>query len=696
MYEFKYYKDYDYKKLSSIKVNKYKGRGRKGFYNNAIIMFDTETSKSGPVIFNNKGEIIPQPNYVVAFTISIRYKGKNYCTLYGNKPSELMECINNLRSNMTGTLFMYCFNLPFDWMFLRKFFFKYFGFPTKQLCLKSHKPILFEFENEIVIKDAYVLAGRKLEKWAQDLNVEHQKAIGSWNYDLIRDQDHKFTNEELYYIEHDTLSGIECIEATMKILNKNISSLPYTVTGIIRDEVKKIGERFNAHDNFSRNVPSLDTQRKLENVFHGGYTHGNRYYYGEYLPNKFIKGNITALDFTSSYPFIMLAYKLPCGRYTELPGIYSIEDILSDIKDYSFIFKFVAYGIDLKDFKTPMPYLQFSKTMSCINPVLDNGRIISCDYCEIYLNEFDLMILKDQYKFDRHACIEVEYSYKDYLPRWYTDIVYRLFYDKCTLKESDPVLYQLQKGKLNSLYGNCVTKPCRVTTEENYLTGEYIDKEFDQISEYNKYINKRKNSLLYQWGVAITSIAAYNLFQLGKCVDYKNGGQWLYSDTDSLYSNRWDMNKVNEYNNNCLKLLQANGYEPVFFNNKEYIPGVATIDGTYSEFVFMGAKRYAARDKESNELKITVAGVPKKSGAKCLNNDIHNFKQGFCFPGSITGKLTHSYIYSNEIYLDKNGNEVGDSIDLNECGYILDQAPIFGWLDNIDIEVDENEARNFR
>lgn len=690
MYTFCHYTEYDYSILKRIKVNKYRGKGARGSYNNAIIMFDTETSKTGPVEYAADGTVIPQTNIIVAFTVSIRYRGENYCTLYGNRPSELMQCLQMIRDAVKGTLFIYCFNLGFDWLFLRKFFFRSFGYPVKQLNIKAHKPILFKFDNDIIIKDAYVLAGRKLSKWAEDLNVEHQKAVGSWDYDLIRTQEHIFTPEELHYIECDTLAGIECLEVTMKMLNKNISSIPYTVTGIIREEVRTEGKEHNAHNDFLRTVPDLDTQIKLEYAFHGGYTHGNRYYYGEYFTDQ----EIEARDFASSYPFIMLAYKLPSSRFVKLDGHYSITDILNDSDDYAFLFKLVAIGVSLKDYTAPMPYLQFSKCKKIINPVLDNGRVISCDYCEIYLTEYDLMILNDLYNFESHACTEVEYSIKRYMPRWYTDIVYRLFYDKSTLKGKDPTLYMLQKGKLNSLYGNCVTKPCRLTTEECFETGEYIDKEFDQISEYNKYINKRKSVLNYAWGVWITSIAAYNLFRLGSCVDYDNGGLWLYSDTDSAYSNKWDNEKIEAYNADCRRRLKDNGYNPVIYEGKEYCPGVAALDGTYTEFCYLGAKRYAGRDADTGKLKITVAGVPKKTGAKCLEDDIHNFKMGFCFAGSITGKLQHSYIYVDEIYTDDKCNEVGDSIDLNACSYILDQEQLFDFDDYV--EVTEDGQSNFR
>ena len=694
MYQLIKYDEFDYTRLQKIRSNKYRGKGKRGHYSNAIIMLDTETSKSGPVQYDKNGDIMPQPNYVVAFTISIRFKGENICTLYGNKPSQCMECINNLRNNLIGDIFIYIFNLPYDWMFLRQYFFESFGFPKRQLCIKSHDPILFEFDNGIILKDAYVLSGRKLEKWADDLNVEHKKAVGSWDYDLIRQQNgYEFTEDELHYIEHDTLSGVECIETTMRMLHKNISTIPYTVTGIVRNEVQMIGEKNRAHDRFLRMCSTHQTQQKLESAFHGGYTHGNRYHYGKYIGLNDPETNVIAYDFASSYPFIMLAFKLPCTRFCQLDGKYSLDQIIYDSDDYAFLFKLIAVGVDLKDYHTPMPFLQFSKCERIINPVLDNGRVIRCDYCEIMLTETDAKILEKQYNFNMHACVDVEYSYKDYLPRWYTDIVYNLFKDKCTLKGKDAILYQIQKGKLNSCYGNAVQKPCKTTIEENFIDGSYNEKEdFNFEKEYNKYKNKRKSVLNYAWGVWITSMACYNLFQLFECVDYENGGRCLYADTDSCYADKWDLDKINAYNEECKRRLKANDYDPIIFEGREYCPGVAELDGVYSEFVYVGAKRYACRDAKTGKLKITVAGVPK-SGAVALKDDIRNFKMGFIFPGSITGKLTHSYIYQ-EKYIDEKGNEVADSIDLNECSYLLKQENIFDF-DSYIGDTEDGE-RNFR
>lgn len=691
MYQLIRWNDYDYSNLNNIKSSGYKGRGKHGRFNHAIIMLDTETSKSGEVKYNTDGDIIPQPNYIVAFTISIRYDHQNIVTLYGNKPSEVMECLSLIRNALIGDIIIYIHNLPYDWVFLRKFFIESFGAPKRQLCIKSHKPILFIFNNGIILKDSYVLAGRSLEKWSSDLEVSDQKAVGNWDYDLIRQQNHIFTDSELKYIEHDTLAGVECLEATLDMLGKKaIAYMPYTITGIIREEVRAVGEKNRAHEAFTRNADSYNTQVKLEKAFHGGYTHGNRYFYSEVQ-----KGEIIPYDFSSSYPFCMLAYKVPHSKFLPLDGKYKLSEILADSKNYAFLFKLVAINVKLKDYKTPMPYFQFSKCEKIINPVIDNGRLLSCSYVEIYLNEFDASIINDQYYMEKHACIEVEYSYKDYLPRWYTDLVYKLYFDKCTLKNKDAILYQLQKGKLNSLYGNLVQKPCRATIEEDFDSGKYKEKEgFDFVKEYNKYIKKRKTVLKYSAGVWVTSIAAYNLFQLQKCVDFENEGELLYCDTDSAYATKWNYEKLKAYNDHCKELLAKNGYKPIIYNSREFIPGVAELDGNYSEFVFVGAKRYCARDSKTNELKLTVAGVPKKKGVKCLEDDITKFKKGFCFAGSITGKLQHSYIYTDSIYIDKNGNEVGDSIDLNYCNYILGAESFDSFTDYI--ELDENEVNNFR
>ena len=109
-----------------------------------------------------------------------------------------------------------------------------------------------------MIKDSLILAQRKLEKWANDLDVEHKKAVGSWDYDKFRNQDTPLSTEELHYIECDTLAGVECLDKTMEALHKRIYSIPLTATGIPREQTRVRGKKYHARDWFLQQALTYD------------------------------------------------------------------------------------------------------------------------------------------------------------------------------------------------------------------------------------------------------------------------------------------------------------------------------------------------------------------------------------------------------------------------------------------------------
>lgn len=660
-YSFRFYKFFDYSLLRDIRYIMRSGRAKtQDTYNDCIIMLDTETSKERP------GEVCK--NYVVAWTLSIRAYGQNLVTLYGTRPSEIVTCINSIILNMRGdNTIIFVHNLSYDWVFLRKFFMKEWGTPEHQLNTKPHYPIFITFANGVMLRDSLILAQRSLDKWAKDLNVEHQKAVGAWVYDEIRQQGNRFTPDEKTYIEHDTLAGVECIDKTLHVLNKRIYSLPYTATGIPREEVRKRAGKNRGRDLFKKIVPDYDTQKFLEDVFHGGYTHNNRHYC-----ERVIREPIDAYDEASAYPYCMCAYKFPMSAfYNTEPA--SPEWILANADDYAYIFTLIMTGVKLKSDSISMPALQKSKMLTMVNPVDDNGRILCAEYIEIRLNEVDLSVIMQQYDFKKAVCIDVKYASKDYLPRWFTDYVYQCFVDKTQLKGGDPVQYSIAKAKLNSLYGMCVQRPVKLVIEENYMTGDYKPAENQNERElYQHYLDSPKSVLPYQWGVWVTSYAFANLFTIGSFA-----GIWIYSDTDSCYGMEWDKDGLAAYNENCKARLRERGYGAVMHNGREYWLGICELDGQYKEFVSVGAKRYAVR-MLNDVLKITVAGVPK-SGVLCLKNDIRNFRKDLIFDGETTGKMQHTYFYEDDIYIDQNGNERGDSIDLSPTTYVLDSVSTPDW-----------------
>lgn len=699
-YKMVFWDKFDFNILSrNIMYYKKKGKFQKGTWNDIIIAADTETSKGHEVSPD------PLPNHVCAWTISFRAYHCNICTIYGTKPSDMMKAFQKIRDALKGDEFyVYFHNMAYDYCFLRLFLFKYFGTPVKQLNTKPHYPISLQFENGMVLKDSLILAQCKLEKWAKDLDVHHKKAVGSWDYDLIRDQDHTFTRAELRYIENDTLALCECLDAFCLSLNKTIYSIPYTATGIPREEVRERAKKHRGHENFLREALSYEQFLKFMKLYHGGYSHANRFYIGDVLND-----DITSCrDFASSYPFCLCAFKYSSSAFVSLDRDVTPEYILKNAENYAFIFRISFMNIRLKDHLFPMPALQASKCEHTINMKTDNGRIIKAGYCTLYMCELDLEVISSMYEWDQCQCTEVEISKKDYLPRWFTDYVYELYAEKCRrkpLQKSDPVSYSLAKSRVNSVYGLTVqkslrenflevTEPGEYKINENgdtawFESGEYrTDFDQDPRKEYEKYLKSPNTVLPYQWGAYCTAYAFRNLFYLGECVNktYDKYGNlaypphWYYSDTDSCYSDDWNEDKIAAYNERCKQLLQANGYGPVIVDGKEYWLGIAEPDSSYSEYVVLGSKRYCGRSTEDNKLHITVAGVPKQ-GAVCLQDDISKFHKNFIFKGTETGKLSHFYLFQKDgITEDIWGNEIGDSIDLQPCDYHLDAVEKFDYI----------------
>ena len=439
-YKLLHWEQFDYSVLENIYIQtRYNFRG-KPTVNDAIFFLDTETSKSRDI----------PDNYIVLWTLTIRVFHKNIVTLYGQKPSDCAECLRRIQDNLRGEqTFFYIFNLSYDWVFLRKFLFAAFGYPIYQLNTKPHFPIYIEFGNGVILRDALILAQRTLDKWANDLDVEDKKATGTFDYDVIRDQSTVFTPTELNYAEHDTLAGAECIDKLKETLNKHIFAMPWTATGIVRESVRKIGSKNNGHQYFLRNALTYDQLMIAKRVYHGGYTHGNRAFYS-YTVREDDQGLVSCYDFASSYPFVMLAEKYPSEKFTAMSNC-SMQMILDDVEN-AYMFRLIGFHVTLKDYRFPMPALQYSKVIKCVNPIVDNGRILECDYVEIYLNEVDLAVIHAQYDFEKHICTEVMAAYKDYLPRWLTDYIYQLFQDKTRLKGGDAVLYAIAKSMLNSVY----------------------------------------------------------------------------------------------------------------------------------------------------------------------------------------------------------------------------------------------------
>ena len=659
-YRFMSWRDFDFDLIKHIQTKK-KTTGKKS-YMDAVIMADTETSRK------RDGT---KRNHVCAWSIAFRAFGRNLFGLWGQNPAEFAEMLERIREKSEADeIYIYFHHLAYDWVFLRKFLFDHFGYPEEQLNTKPLYPLYIRFENGIVLKDSLILAQRGLEKWANDLQVDHQKAVGAWDYERYRTQKEHFTPDELLYIENDVLAGIECIDTTMRQIGKHIGSIPYTATGIVRGECRDISKQNRGQEWFqSIQNPEYAIQKMLETLFHGGYTHNNRYYQGLVNPAK-------CFDFSSSYPFEMLCRLFPGEKFWKFSsGFVDPMTILENAEEYAFIFRVSCYDVKLADPRDPMPTLQYCRKIETENAILDNGRVLACEYLSCLMNEIDFRIFVNKYDAKGLIIEDVYCAKKEPLPRWLRDYVFERYRLKCELKHMDPVQLAIEKAKLNSIFGMTAQRPCKEELIEDYATGLYrIESGYDAEAKYEKWYKSRSSFLPYSIGVWVTSYAMEDLFTLGGCAS----GIWLYSDTDSVYATEFDERRLKAFNESRKKMLIDAGYGSVTVNGEIFTVGEATPDGTYTQFKALHSKCYCSRPlvaegegfTMAGDLKLTVAGVPKK-GAKSLKNNIDNFKIGFVFSGEISGKLQHEHHFIEEIYTDEDGNLTGDSIDLSPCDYMI-------------------------
>lgn len=675
--------DFDFGILRKIETLHRRAGGQKNRVNNIWIMADTETSKESDAL---PGE--PEENYLVAWTISLRAERQNIVTLYGSDPEGNVDTLVKIHESMRGTqTVVYYHNLSYDWVFLRRFLIDRLGEPVHQLNTKPHYPIYIEFSNGLVLKDSLILAQRSLDKWSKDLGVHDTKALGKWDYSKVRKQGDDFTADERTYIEHDTLAGVECLEAMARTLGDTVATMPYTATGIVRRNFRKTARNNRGRQWFKKQAFNYRDVWLSEHVYHGGYTHANRYFTNLVTRAGYDTNGeeIVCYDIASSYPFALISEKYPHEKFVPVPDCKP-EEIINASAFWGYLFIVDLYKVELKDSTEPMPILQYSKALETINEITDNGRILKADYVKIALCDVDLCLLAKQYRWNEKftICKNVRCAHKEYLPRWFTDFVYNLFYDKTQLKGGDPVLYALAKSQLNSCYGMCCQHVMQNDIVEDYETGEFTTTIRQSEDYYEKYLNNRNSFLPYQIGIYCTAYAVKNLFELGSCIG--KSGVWLYSDTDSCFAYGWDLKKVKAYNDFRIAKMTARGYEGIEHNGKMYYLGIVEKDKVCTEFKAIHSKCYCYRDPEG-ELHITVAGVPKK-GVRCLNNDINNFRPGFIFRGTETGKLMHTYLFSDGIHTDKAGNRIGDSIDLSPCDYIVNTIEGATWED---VTTDEME-----
>ena len=440
--------------------------------------------------------------------------------------------------------------------------------------------------------------------------------------------------------------------------------MPYTATGIPREQVQKLAKENRGREKFKKIAPSFEVYQILTRVYHGGYTHANRH-----ILELIIDDVITiCYDFASSYPYVMVSEKFPMAK-GELIEHLTREIFDKSIKTHCCIFDVTFIGLESIIFFEH--YISSSHCRNLINYKLDNGRIVDAEQLSITLTEQDYFIIKKCYTWKSMKIKNFRRYKRGYLPTPFVKSILKLYVDKTQLKgvKGKEIEYLASKELLNSCYGMCVTDICREEKEFDVNKNEWNTEpnEIDFEKQIKKYNNSKQRFLSYAWGVWVTAYARRNLWS--GILEFKE--HYLYSDTDSIkviHTNE-HMEYIKQYNDMVVEKLKRSMEfhklsmdmcSPKSIDGKIHTIGLWDEEYHAQTFKTLGAKRYMVR-YENGEESLTISGVNKKFAIPYLQSkgDIfEQFKENMYIPKGYTGKNIHTYIDEerNGIVKDYFGN----------------------------------------
>lgn len=584
---------------------------------------------------------------------------------YGRTWEEFLEVCEELqtRFNLSENkrLVVYVHNLGYEFQFMRK----YFNWVDGGLfAVDERKPIKCLCDYGIEFRDSYILSGFSLENTAKNL-AKHKvkKLVGDLDYSLIRTHETKLTDAEMAYCENDIVIITAYIAEQIELYG-DVAKIPMTNTGRVRNFVRD--NCYYTNKNHRKSSKSkyikyrkimddltIDTETyiQLKRSFMGGFTHANANY------SNVVLENVSSVDFTSSYPAVMISEKFPMSRFKPCE-FSSMEHFETCCARFALVFEAKFTNIRAKI--NQENYLSESKCVTLIKPVLNNGRVNSAAELTTIITEVDYDIMKNCYEWDDIAVSNGKFAHKNYLPKSIIESILKLYQDKTVLKdvEGSEVEYLLSKGMLNSIYGMCVTD---IVKDKAVYNDEWGFEKVNVEEEIENYNSSRKRFLYYAWGIWVTAYARRNLWTGILAV----GDDYIYSDTDSLKVLNYDNHKqyIEWFNKQIVdKMVTMCEYynldqsllAPKTKDGKIKMMGVWDFEGTYKKFKTLGAKRYLVLDHD--KLKLTVAGLSKQNGIKhmlemaCGDIDgvFNMFNDNLYIPAEKTGKMTHTYI-DNEL-----------------------------------------------
>lgn len=568
-----------------------------------------------------------------------------------------------LHLNKSCKLICYVHNLSYEFQFMRNLFEW-----EKVFSIDLRKPIYAITKSHIEFRCSYLLSGYSLEKLgSQLLKYKCDKMVGDLDYSLLRHSKTELTPQELHYCVNDVIVVMCYIQERIEEY-KGLTRLPITKTGFVRKYcrkhcLRKVNDSGHTVTNYEYtdmihdlSIGSMCEFDTLQRAFMGGFTHANAYYQDETMTD------VSSYDFTSSYPYVMVAEQFPMSKGVEVT-VKSEKQFEFYISKYCCVFD-IEFTEIYAQVAQDNP-ISVSKCFVKENIAENNGRVVCGGKIALTITEVDFNIIRKFYTWKKMR-IGRMYCYKrGYLPTEFVKSILKLYELKTKLKgvKGKEVEYLNSKEMLNSCYGMSVTNPLR---DEFVYNGEWDTTKItnEQKKELlDKYNTSKNRFLFYPWGVYVTAYARRNLFTgIFEC-----GNDYIYADTDSIKLLNADRHKKYFEVYNAIvkvKLQKACRYhnipfelcEPKTIKGVKKLMGVWDYEGNYKRFKTLGAKRYMVEEENaltvggvSYDYSITVSGVNKKSAIPYLYEkygaDMFDaFTNYLDIPPSATGKNIHTYI----------------------------------------------------
>lgn len=619
--------------------NKYKG-DKTVYYLQQYMSLDIETS------WNH------DPDNPICWVTSIQTLFDGDLRIF-RLPSEWLQYMQELYEyyelDYFHRLMIIVHNLSFDISYLLPFLqceFPY-GIDEYSFINKEHKITCYR-QGGLEFRDTYALTNKSLAVWGKDMNVEHKKQEGLYDYEKIIYQDDILTEEEELYDSYDVLCLHEAFKEQLNLEGDTVASIPFTSTGYIRRSARRECSKNKAY------MQTFKASRLEEDSFHtclwsfaGGYTHNNRH-----LKSRIIYGLIGHGDFRSHYPTQLRVNPVPVGvpqviydprnRSRDRLNKWTVQNILDLWPKYSTITKLYIKKAQLKDKNISMPFMQFSKMKGHVEGkqyVLDNGRVIHYEGgCTMYVDNLLLKILYEQYNIKGYI-LEITAFKNAYIPECLAKVIDTYFKaktdEKIKLKHiveehgefsneafAQRAVLQHKKAGLNGIYGMMCQNPVIPVYDINYndedrdLSKIYLpllNQKPDQ-EALDEYYNSRNSFLIYQIGCFTTAYARYELYEYIKAIGYENA---LYCDTDSIFYLKSPEVEERIDKLNAIKRRDAEALEAYITdsNGKKVYYDVFEREDDGKAFKGLHSKCYGIITEEHGHdiLIATIAGIPART-----------------------------------------------------------------------------------